>query len=242
MRWTDLNHGAYYHFATVSTNNGHKGDTAEPFLNNKETLKDFVYRSIEVEAEIGQIIVNAYYGKKNVGKKYYTGCSTGGRQGMKAVQNYPEIFDGVVIGAPAVDWNSLMGLGGLAGTTLGLNGVDPGILSKEDLELVTKDVTEMCDALDGLVDGIVDEPDNCKYDAKRLACKKEQEKGCLTTKKVVAVNKLFSPALGKRGELIYPRFDPMVAQADPQYLFGPEFYIYALVSTFPPFLLTVGVC
>ena len=239
MRWTDLNHGAYYHFATVSTNNGHKGDTAEPFLNNDEILKDFVYRSIEIEAAIGKKIVNAYYGKKNVKKSYYTGCSTGGRQGFKAVQDYPELFDGVVIGAPGIDWNSLIGAGGVVGSYLKLNGEKEGLLSPTDLALINADVTEACDTIDGVKDGIIDEPDKCEYNAWRLLCKWGQTENCLCLEKVEAVRKLFTPIYGRKGELITPRFDPHVAQADPQYLFGPDFYIYALVTLPPSNFLTV---
>ncbi len=48
---------------------------------------------------VGKEIVKEYY-KKSHTKSYYLGCSTGGRQGFKAVQSYPEDFDGVVAGAP----------------------------------------------------------------------------------------------------------------------------------------------
>lgn len=242
LRWTDLNHGAYYHFATVSTNNGHRGDTAKPFLNSDETLKDFVYRSIQTEARIGQQIVAAYYGRKNIGKKYYTGCSTGGRQGFKAIQEFPGLYDGVVIGAPALDWNSLMGSGGLLGAYIGLNGKREGLLQPEDLKLLNEDVTRQCDELDGVKDGIIDDPDACHYNPYALLCQYGQTEGCFTLEQVEAVRKIFTPVYGKKGQLVYPRWDPHFAQADPQYMFGPDFYMYAAVGSLPPSLNILGVC
>lgn len=40
-----------------------------------------------------------YYGRK-FARAYYVSCSTGGRQGWKMVQDFPDVFDGVVVGAP----------------------------------------------------------------------------------------------------------------------------------------------
>src|SRR5690606_40292216 len=43
-------------------------------------------------------------------KSYWVGCSTGGREGLKAIQQFPEDYDAVVAGAPANNWSPLMSL------------------------------------------------------------------------------------------------------------------------------------
>jgi feruloyl esterase len=65
-------------------------------------LHDFVDRSIHTGVVLGKSITKQYYGTAHK-KSYYLGCSTGGRQGFKVVQDYPEDFDGVVAGAPVGD-------------------------------------------------------------------------------------------------------------------------------------------
>jgi feruloyl esterase len=50
---------------------------------------------------VGKAITKQYYGTAHK-KSYYLGCSTGGRQGFKAVQTYPNDFDGVVAGSPVL--------------------------------------------------------------------------------------------------------------------------------------------
>ena len=69
------------------------------FYRNPDVVHDFVDRSLHTGVVVGKEITKQYYGKPH-NKSYYLGCSTGGRQGFKAVQSYPDDFDGVVAGAP----------------------------------------------------------------------------------------------------------------------------------------------
>jgi feruloyl esterase len=62
-------------------------------------VADFAYRAVHTGVVVGKQVSNAYYHQKHK-KSYYLGCSTGGRQGLKEVQDFPEDFDGVVAGAP----------------------------------------------------------------------------------------------------------------------------------------------
>lgn len=234
LRWTDLNHGAFYHFATVSTNTGHKGDVGLPFLGHPEVLRDWVYRDIETEARIGKAITTAYYAGRTMGKSYYTGCSAGGRQGIRAINSFPDIYDGVIAGAPAIDWNHLMALGATINRIMHVDGVSPSLLSDADLDLISQDVLDQCDELDGVKDGMIDDPDLCQYQPERLLCGSYMNTtttGCLNSEQVEAVHGLFSPLLGEDGQELYPRYDPGMTSQLPRYLWGPELYSYPLVRT-----------
>ena len=96
----DLDYAASLGFAAVGANNGHDGITGEPFYNNPDVVADFAWRSLHTGVVVGKQLVETFYGAPH-NKSYYLGCSTGGRQGFKAVQDFPDDFDGVVAGAPA---------------------------------------------------------------------------------------------------------------------------------------------
>jgi feruloyl esterase len=106
IQYTDVAYGTSFGFATVGANNGHNGTSGEAFYKNTEIVADFAYRSLHTGVVVGKAITKAYYGKKYT-KSYYLGCSTGGREGFKEVQDFPQDFDGVVVGAPAVAFNNL---------------------------------------------------------------------------------------------------------------------------------------
>jgi feruloyl esterase len=71
----------------------------QAFYNNPDVLHDFADRSMHTGVVVGKEVTKQYYGTAHK-KSYYLSCSTGGRQGFKAVQSYPDDFDGVVAGAP----------------------------------------------------------------------------------------------------------------------------------------------
>ncbi len=154
------------HFATVASNNGHNGDTGVFFIDNPEVHNDYAYRAIHIEAVVGKQIVEAYYGKPH-SKAYYLGCSTGGRQGVNAALRYPDDFDGIVSGAPAADYINIMGYAGMLGRFLGGPNAsrtdNPHFISMEKWDSIAEEVLRQCDGIDGLVDGIITEPDDCDF-------------------------------------------------------------------------------
>ena len=99
IQYPDLAYTAGLGFATVGANNGHNGTSGQAFYKNLDVVHDFVDRSMHTGVVVGKEITKQYYGCAH-SKSYYLGCSTGGRQGFKAVQDYPDDFDGVVAGAP----------------------------------------------------------------------------------------------------------------------------------------------
>ncbi|KAF7300107.1 Carboxylic ester hydrolase [Mycena kentingensis (nom. inval.)] len=228
--YAGLGYGTSLHFASIASDNGHDGSGGLPFLNHPEVINDFAFRAIHVEALIGKALVRAYYGAPPT-KSYYLGCSTGGRQGTQAALKFPEDFDGIVAGSPATDWNHLQGWSGMLSHFVGSPNItnNPKFLTPGDWAAVSAEILRQCDALDGVMDGIIAEPDDCQLDADVLLCAQEQTEGCLTATQVKTVKNVFSPLLGENGELLYPRYSPG-AEADAgraAILGGPFFSICA---------------
>ena len=185
-------------YATASTDTGHVGGTGEFAYGHPEKLIDFGYRSEHEMTVKGKAIVNAFYG--NAPKlSYWNGCSTGGRQGLKEAQKYPNDFDGIIAGAPA---NRTALALWIAFAML----KEPGTyIPKEKYPLVHRAVLDACDANDGLKDGLVEEPTRCHFDPKVLLCKGADDASCLTAPQVEAVRKIYSPATNPRtGQQLFP--------------------------------------
>src|SRR5438552_13111955 len=87
-------------YATSSTDAGHTGGTAEFAVGHPEKVTDFAYRAVPEMSVKAKAIVTADYGR-GPRLSYWTGCSTGGRQGLMEAQRYPADFDGIIAGAPA---------------------------------------------------------------------------------------------------------------------------------------------
>ncbi|KAJ7662861.1 tannase and feruloyl esterase-domain-containing protein, partial [Mycena rosella] len=227
--YISLDYGASLHFATFGTDNGHDGPSGLPFL---EVINDFAFRAVHVEAVIGKQIVQVYY-ETPAAKSYYLGCSTGGRQGTQAALKFPGDFDGILAGAPATDFNHLTGWSGLlthfvGATDPSMTAVDtsPKFIPPPLWTVVSTEILRQCDALDGLVDGIITEPDDCDFRPDTLACRGNQTDNCLTPPQVEALKNIYSPILGLQGQLIYPRYSPG-AEADPiatALIFGGAFF------------------
>ncbi|THU92545.1 tannase-domain-containing protein [Dendrothele bispora CBS 962.96] len=97
IQYEDLAYTAALGFATVGANNGHNGTSGAPFLDNLDVFEDFSFRYMHTGVVVGKNPTKTFYGSPYT-KSYYLGCSTGGRQGLKSVQDFPEDFDGVVAG------------------------------------------------------------------------------------------------------------------------------------------------
>ncbi|KAK2054971.1 tannase and feruloyl esterase [Colletotrichum caudatum] len=176
--YEDLNYGASHRFATVGTNNGHDGISGAPFYGNPGVVEDYVYRSVHLEAKLGKAVAAEFYGRNHT-KAYYIGCSTGGRQGFKEAQSFPEDFDGIVAGAPAFDFNGLMYWTGQLFLKTGTN-KDSRFLTPAQWGLVYSDLMRQCDGLDWLEDGIIEDPSLCQYRPEGLLCSGSPSGACLT--------------------------------------------------------------
>src|SRR5215831_2310830 len=138
-------------YATVSTDTGHTGGRGEFALGHPEKLIDFAYRSEHEMTVKGKAIVNAFYG--NAPKySYWNGCSAGGRQALKEAQMFPADYDGIIAGAPGLDWS---GRSAQAVKVAQALQKEDARLSPVKQQALHAAVLEACDALDGVKDGLI---------------------------------------------------------------------------------------
>lgn len=203
-------------FAVISHDSGHKGPVFDDsFLGDQRAALDFAETSVKTVTDLGKAITQRFYGRK-AERSYMTGCSTGGREGMLASQRYPELFDGIIVGAPAMrtgDSNL-----GVEYTQVLFNQAAPKgpdgkpimsqVLSAIDRKTILDGMLNQCDALDGLKDGMIENVRQCRFDPKKLQCKAGKADGCLSAGQVTALEKGLAGPKDKAGYDIYA---PMAA-------------------------------
>jgi len=202
-------------FAVVTTDTGHKGAGSfdSSFMQDQQAVLDFEYVAIGRVAELAKQMIAAYYAKP-ADHSYFVGCSTGGREAMTMTQRYPQYFDGVVAGSPAMR----TGLSNLAtrSVAVALNKIAPkgadgrpvagGALSDGDRKLIVDKLLEACDARDGVKDGMIFDALGCGFDPASLACKGPKAEGCLSAEQVSAIQKAFAGPKDSSGNQVYPGF------------------------------------
>lgn len=208
VKYVDVAYGASFGFAVVGANNGHNGTRGTAFQGNPDIVEDFAWRSLYTETLVGKAVTKAYY-ERNIKHAYYLGCSTGGRQGLKMVQEFPELFNGALVGAPALAFNNLTSWSGHFLPITGSNTSDSW-LSPAKWEIVHADLLKQCDGLDGVEDGIIEDPILCRYKPITLQCSSNAKNTstCLTAPQVLTVERIFSDYYGENGALIFPRMQP----------------------------------
>ena len=201
-------------FAVVSTDTGHKGAVFDAsFMKDQQASLDFAQVAVGRVAVLAKQIIKQYYGQP-VQHSYFSGCSTGGREGMLVSQRYPTEFDGVVVGDPAMEtgYSNI----GLAWAAVAFNQIAPkdasgkpmptNDFSAADKKLLTNAILKACDSLDGLKDGMIFNRTACHFDPGVLTCKGAKTDACLTSQQVGALQKAFAGPKDSRGRQIYPAF------------------------------------
>jgi Tannase and feruloyl esterase len=166
-------------FATAGSDAGHQaeGEDASWAFGHPEKIIDFGWRAVHLTAERAKDVVKAYYGK-TASKAYFDSCSDGGREALMEAQRFPEDYDGILAGAPANAWSSMLTSGvSTAQSTIG----DPrGYISSMKLPAIQKAALAACDASDGVKGGFVGDPEKCHFDPAVLLCKGAESLDCLT--------------------------------------------------------------
>lgn len=171
-------------------------------------LKDFAYRSIHTGVVVGKELTTRFY-DEGFDKSYYLGCSTGGRQGWKSIQKYPNDFDGVVAGAPAINFVNLLSWSAHFYPITGSPTSD-AYLTPPEWKIVHEEILRQCDSLDGANDGILEDPDLCRPILDTLICAPDASNnaGCLSNAQVNTAQQVLSPFYGVNGTELYPRMQP----------------------------------
>ncbi|MCP3729595.1 tannase/feruloyl esterase family alpha/beta hydrolase [Sphingomonas sp. MG17] len=185
-------------FATVTTDSGHKASQAR-WMSDPKARVDYEHRAVHLTALAAKALAGKLYGRA-VDRSYFTGCSGGGRQALKQMQNYPGDYDGVIAGAPG----PYMPLQSVRMLWFGLQQkwTPAGALSDADWSLYEAKATAACDANDGVRDGIISNPLACNFKAAALLCKPGQTEGCLTAPKLTMLNLIRSPMKDEAGRVM----------------------------------------
>lgn len=193
-------------YATASTDTGHAAGVVDArwALGHPEKVIDFGYRAIHETAVKGKAILNAFYGQ-GPQRSYFSSCSNGGRQALMEAQRYPGDYDGIIAGAPANFWTHH--ISGFAWDMQAIS--DPAsYISLSKLKAIDAAALAACDARDGVVDGIIDDPSKCHFDPSVLLCKGAESNSCLTEPQVTALKKIYAGPKNSKGEQIFPGYEP----------------------------------
>jgi len=201
-------------FAVISHDSGHRGAVFDQsFMADQRASLDFAEASVRTIALLGKAITKAYYGQ-GPAYSYMTGCSTGGREGMLASQRYPELFDGIVVGAPAmragdsnlaIEYTQVLFNQSAPKTADGAPDLTR-VLTAADRQTLLRGMLDQCDALDGLADGMIENVAQCRFEPAKLQCSGSRQEGCLSAGQVSALEKGFA---GPHDSAGYPLYTPM---------------------------------
>jgi len=225
-------------FITAGSNMGHDGGEAASWtMGHPEKVKDWGLRAHYYVATAAKTLSVAFYDRP-VAHSYFEGCSNGGRQAMMMAQNYPELFDGIVVGAPSMFYPDILFWLLWTGKQLTPVFGQPAALSTTKRNLITDRVLQACDANDGLVDGQITNPRACSFDIDKLGPSGEN---VLTAQELATVKAMYAGTTNEiTGQQRYSgakfgseaNFDPNFADNGG---YGPFIghFVYSLLS--PPY-------
>lgn len=193
-------------YATSATDTGHAGGSGSFALGHPEKVIDFAYRSEHEMVLKSKAVIEAFYGTP-ARYSYWNGCSTGGKQGLTEAQRYPGDFDGIIAGAPANYVTHLEAWSIWVNNAV--HKTPDSFIPEAKYQVLHDAVMNACDALDGVKDGVLEDPRRCHFDPKVLLCKHGDTPTCLTAPQVEAVKMLYSPAINPRSKKeIFPPLEP----------------------------------
>ena len=197
-------------YATVGTDTGHQGhpNDASWAQNDLEAIVNFGHLAVHRTTVTSKALIEAYY-QKEIDYSYFFGCSRGGGQALMEAQRYPDDFDGIVSGAPAYNWTE-----GLAGGMThnqqlmfpNSNELGEALITKKDLQIVEDAILNACDEMDGIKDGILNNPMACDFDLSTLICEDGEGENCLSSEKIAAMQSIYDGPKDKEGNSIFYGF------------------------------------
>ncbi len=189
-------------FAVAQTNTGHDNE-AEPlgsFAVSSQKLYDYAFRAVHVTAETAKRLAAAYYGS-GPSKSYFFGCSTGGRQALISAQRFPDDFDGIVAGAPVLDFTGTM-----IGYVQTAHAMATAAIPAAKLMTLAQKVYESCDGKDGVKDGLIEDPRRCGFSPTRELPKCAGDgdgDACFTAAQIETLEKIYAD-VSANGKRLFP--------------------------------------
>jgi feruloyl esterase len=199
-------------FVYAISNTGHDGftDPGASFMQDRQKLLDYGFRSLHVTAETAKRVASAYYGVE-VLHSYYQGCSTGGRQGLILAQRFPKDFDGIVAGAPVLNFT-----GAMTEFACDAQAFSEAPISLPLQKILAETIYAGCDAKDGVKDGVIGDPRQCDFQPARDLPKCGDggaQTACFTPGQIHALEKYYAD-ISTGGQLVMPGW-PVGAEVEP---------------------------
>jgi Tannase and feruloyl esterase len=192
-------------YAATVTDAGHEGSPVDATwaLGHPEKVVDFGHRGIHEMTRVAKAMLRAFYGDAPR-RSYFAGCSDGGREALMEAQRYPADYDGILAGAPASDWTHLLASSMWNSQALML---DPAsFVPPEKIKALASAVVAACDAIDGVRDGILNDPRQCRFDPATLLCHGAESPQCLTQPQVTAISKVLEGPRDSHGRQVFPPY------------------------------------
>lgn len=189
-------------YAGAGTDSGHEANSLDASWSNQNpvAVADWGYRANHVTHEAAKQLIGIFYGRAPE-YSYFNGCSNGGREALMQAVRYPDDFDGIIVGAPAMGFTEVMS--SFAWNTRAMR--TPGAtLSQQDLMLLNRAVLDRCDALDGVTDGVIEHPPSCPFDPAELRCTARNRGACLTDAQIATVQAIRQGPRLRTGEQMWP--------------------------------------
>jgi feruloyl esterase len=177
-------------YAAAGTDTGHTGNTASFALGHPEKLIDFGYRAVHEMTAKAKAMIDVFYGRAPT-LSIWNGCSQGGRQGVAEAVRYPGDFDGIIAGAPGVNFLHLHA--GRVAINRAVNATPAGVIPPSQYPLIHRAVLAACDANDGVADGVLENPGACAFDPKTLVCTAEGG-SCLSPAQAESAARMYAGA------------------------------------------------
>jgi feruloyl esterase len=194
-------------YAAAATDTGHTGSGARFALQQPEKVIDAGSRAVHAMTVQAKTIIAAFYDRAPA-RSYWNGCSLGGRQGLAEAQRYPEDYDGIIAGDAANDVTHLYAA--RLAVAQAIRRAPGSEIPVEAFPLIHTAVLAACDALDGVTDGVIEDPTRCRVEPalQAIACKGDDAPrgdapSCLTAPQIESARALYAPvAHPKTGALL----------------------------------------
>ena len=208
INYLELGASLQHGYVATGTDTGHTGSPVDAAwaLGHPEKIIDFGYRGIHEMTRVAKLVVPAFYGSAPK-RSYFAGCSDGGREALMEAQRYPEDYDGILAGAPANYWTGLLSLAVV--DTQAVTATPASFIPPAKIATIGKAVTAVCDKLDGVADGVLNDPRQCRFDPATIQCKTDADSGdCLTAPQVSALRTIYAGVHDTSGKVIFPGYLP----------------------------------
>jgi feruloyl esterase len=224
IRYADMAVALASGYATASTDTGHEGNSGAFGLGHPEKLTDYSYRAVHEMVVVAKAMIGLFYGT-TPRISFFSGCSLGGHQGLTEAEKYPSDFDAIVAGAPSLSWSHLNAARMYMNAFVHRS--EDSYIPPAKYSVIHEAVLQACDALDGVKDGVLEDPRRCHFDPKVLECHGTEGPACLTTAQIESARAMYGPVKSpKTGDEIYPPMMQPGSELDWGVVAGPEPLLY----------------